>query len=176
MTPPPNVDLKKHMDRVDIVIPEEPPDCVLVVDTREKKPYKFLRPSIKRSLATGDYSVRGYEEDMIVERKSLPDLVKCVGSDRERFMDQVKRMQLFKHRMLMIECAWIEIDAGGWRSHRVTPNHVNGTLCAIASMGVPFVVAGCRERATALTERFLVGCHRREWLYMRRKLIGHSGH
>jgi ERCC4-type nuclease len=169
-----NVDLKQHFDRGSIQIPSTPPECVIIIDTREQKPYRFKIPTIQKGLHTGDYSVRNFEDDMTVERKSLPDLVKCVGRDRDRFMDQMNRLKAYRNRMLMIECSWQEIEEGGWRARSVHPNMVLGTLCSIASMGVPFVVAGDRKRAAALTERFLVGCHKREWAYMRRRLLDRS--
>jgi len=167
----PNVDLIKHMEDPLITIPKDPPPCIIVVDTREQKPYKFKTPTIKHALATGDYSVRNFEDDMTVERKSLDDLIKCVGSQRDRFMDQMRRLQYFKHRMLMIDCSWDQIDMGGWRAGKITPNHVKGTLCSIMSMGIPVTVAGDRKRATDLTARFLTGCYRREWLWLRKRLM-----
>ncbi len=152
-------------------IPKEPPPCIIVVDTREQKPYSFENPIVKHALVTGDYSVRNFEDDMTVERKSLDDLVKCCGSSRQRFMDQMHRLKHFKHRMLMIDCSWEQIDMGGWRARRVTPNHVTGTLCSIMSMGIPVTVAGDRKRASLLTERFLTGCYSREWKWLRNRLL-----
>ena len=167
----PNVDLFKHMEEPYMDIPKEPPPCIIVVDTREQKPYNFTIPTTKHALTTGDYSVRNFEDDMSVERKSLDDLVKCVGSQRERFMDQMHRLKYIKHRMLMIDCSWAEIDMGVWRARRVTPNHVKGTLCSIMSMGIPVTVAGDRKRAMEITEKFLTGCYSREWKWLRRKLM-----
>ena len=101
-----NDDLHKHIIRGEVIIPETPPSPVIIVDTREQKPYKFSIPTVKRGLSSGDYSIVGYEEDITVERKSLPDLVRCCGRDRSRFMDQCNRLILIKHRLLIIESGW----------------------------------------------------------------------
>jgi ERCC4-type nuclease len=49
---------------------------VLVVDSREQEPLTFSRlHSVRGTLQTGDYSIRGLEELFSIERKSIPDLV-----------------------------------------------------------------------------------------------------
>ena len=59
---------------------------VMVVDTREQKPYKFktLETEVK-CLKAGDYSIKGYEERFSVERKSLSDFVGSITTGRDRF-------------------------------------------------------------------------------------------
>lgn len=166
-----NDDLHKYINRPKVVIPEHPPAPVIVVDSREQKPYKFSTPTVKKGLESGDYSIVSYEDDITVERKSLPDLVQCCGRDRSRFMKQCNRLIEIKHRLLMVEASWAEIELGQWRS-QTKPSQVIGTLCLIAGMGLPFIVAGDRKRATELTQRFLLGCHKREWAYLRKKFIG----
>ena len=171
-----NVDLMKHMERDNIDIPPDPPGCIIIVDTREQKPYSFSNPTQKKKLDTGDYSVRNFEGDMSVERKSLPDLVRCVGGDRDRFEKQLHRLNALNHKMLVIDCSWEEIEAEGWHkfSDKVSSHRVKGTLLWIMDMGIPVTIAGCRERAQALTERFLVSSHKREWQRLRRKLLDRS--
>lgn len=164
-------DLHKYISRPEISIPEDPPKPVIIVDSREQKPYKFSIPTVKKALNSGDYSIVGYEDDITVERKSLPDLVRCCGRDRARFMNQCNRLVEIEHRLLVVEAGWAEIELGQWRGH-VKPSQVIGTLCLIAGMGIPFITADDRMRATELTQRFLLGCHKREWIRIRKKLIG----
>ncbi len=166
-----NDDLHKYITRPDISIPDQPPNPVIIVDTREQKPYEFSVPTVKKGLTSGDYSIVGFEDDITVERKSLPDLVRCCGRDRPRFMDQCNRLLHIKHRLLIIEAGWAEIELGQWRGH-VKPSQVIGTLCLLAGMGLPFITADSRPRATELTQRFLLGCQKREWAWLRRKFIG----
>jgi ERCC4-type nuclease len=51
---------------------------VLVIDSREQAPLAFERlESVRGTLRTGDYSVRGLEDLFSVERKTVADLVGC---------------------------------------------------------------------------------------------------
>lgn len=72
-------------------IPSElkPEQVVAVVDTREQLPLD-LAPlqTVAGTLSTGDYSVRGLEHAIAIERKSLGDLLGCVGQHRERLIER----------------------------------------------------------------------------------------
>ena len=63
-----------------------PEQVVAIVDTREQRPLNLapLRTEAG-TLVTGDYSVKGLVEVVAIERKSLPDLLACIGQERERF-------------------------------------------------------------------------------------------
>ena len=169
-----NDDLHKFIVRDSVSIPEHPPSPVIVVDSREQKPFKFSVPTVKKGLASGDYSVVGYEDDITVERKSLPDLVRCCGRDRSRFMDQCKRLVEIKCRLLIVEGSWADIQAGkGFHPRsKVTPAQDECTLIALAGIGITWVTADSRKSTTENTQRYLLGCHKREWTYLRRKFIG----
>ena len=69
------------------IIPADlrPEHVVAIIDTREQLPLD-LSPlqSVAGSLTTGDYSVRGLESIIAIERKGLSDLLGCVGQERER--------------------------------------------------------------------------------------------
>jgi len=146
-------------------IPYEGP--TIVVDSREQKPYGFNGeiPTVTACLKAGDYSVLGFEEQIMVERKSLPDLVRCVGSDRRRFMQQMKRLLLIGKAggeiMLMVESSWEEISMGQWRATKIRPSQVEGTLLALMGMGIPVCLGSSWSGSERLTERFLIGAHRR---------------
>lgn len=45
------------------------------------------------SLYTGDYSLKGYENDFTIERKSVPDLFGTLSKGRQRFEDEHERMR-----------------------------------------------------------------------------------
>jgi DNA excision repair protein ERCC-4 len=66
-------------------IPAElrPEQVVAIVDTREQLPLDLAPLAVEvGTLATGDYSVRGLVDVIAIERKSLPDLLGCIGQDR----------------------------------------------------------------------------------------------
>ena len=71
----------------------DPSQVVCIVDTREQLPLNLdpLRTE-PATLPTGDYSLKGLEHHVCIERKSLDDLLGCVGRDRERFERELHRM------------------------------------------------------------------------------------
>ena len=64
---------------------------VIVVDTREQKPYRFTRCQVK-TLPTGDYSLVGLEDCIAIERKSAADLAGSLGAGRTRFRRELERL------------------------------------------------------------------------------------
>ena len=58
------------------------------------------------TLATGDYTVKGLEHVVAVERKSLPDLLGCIGRDHARFDREVLRLLAYPVRCLIVESTW----------------------------------------------------------------------
>ncbi len=89
-------------------LPLEATTCpfTILVDGQEKAPYRFNgirgdagqqhRPIIVTTewvhLKTADYSIRGLENQVVVERKSLSDLYKTLGQHRDRFEREHERM------------------------------------------------------------------------------------
>ncbi|NQU19650.1 MAG: hypothetical protein HQ567_00095 [Candidatus Nealsonbacteria bacterium] len=140
-----------------------PEQVVAVVDTREQLPLD-LDPLqvVSGTLATGDYSVRGLEHVVSIERKSLPDLLGCVGRDRERFDREAQRLLAYPVRALVIESTWPDLERGGWRS-KVTPAAALGSVLGWVAMGLPVVMAGDHERAGKYVSRLLFTAARRRW-------------
>src|SRR5262245_32131111 len=78
----------------------------VVIDSDEKLPYTFLGiksdaraggrvlavPLMRRGLRTGDYSLRGYESRVAVERKSPQDLYGTIGGRRACFQRELARL------------------------------------------------------------------------------------
>ena len=61
---------------------------VIVVDTREQKPYKFNNFIVKK-LDMGDYSIEGYEDIIAIERKTLDDWVSSVTKNRKQMEQKI---------------------------------------------------------------------------------------
>jgi len=149
----------------------KPESVVAVIDTREQIPLDLSPLQIMYgTLATGDYSLAGYEDDVAIERKSLPDLLGCVGVDRERFDREIQRMRGYSTRALIVEATWRQIRAGGWRS-RVTPAAVEGSLRGWEAKGIPVVLTGNHKEAGRHVARMLFLTARRKWRGVR-KMIG----
>ena len=145
----------------------------VIVDTREQFPWSFSSlPSEPGTLSTGDYSVRGLEHLIAVERKSLDDLLACIGIRRDRFRRELQRLKSYRFRALIIEASHADLEAGQWRS-QLKPSHVLGSLAAwTVQFALPVWLAGDHESAARFAERYLyqaarciaaenkaIGCH-----------------
>jgi DNA excision repair protein ERCC-4 len=96
---------------------------VVLVDRREKAPYPFtgfragdrqgrrplLVPTRKVTLAAGDYSLGGLQGKVAIERKSLEDLFKTVGQDRERFHRELEKLNKLCFAAVVVEADWATI-------------------------------------------------------------------
>lgn len=83
-----------------------PESVTAVIDTREQLQV------VGGTLATGDYSVRGLEHVVVLERKSLPDLVACYRVERERFEREVLRLLAYPVRAVVVESQPRDVLAG----------------------------------------------------------------
>lgn len=95
----------------------------VLVDHREKLPYEFAglradqaeggRPLVigwhTCHLATGDYTLDGYAHRIAVERKSLEDLYGTLGQHRDRFVDELHRLNLLEWACVVVEAEWSRI-------------------------------------------------------------------
>lgn len=102
----------------------------ILIDTREQTPLVFLNLPIERStLATGDYSIRGLENDFTVERKSIADLVQSVTFERDRFERELTRMRGYQFRRLLIVGTVEQVERHDYQS-RAEPKAVIASLTA----------------------------------------------
>jgi DNA excision repair protein ERCC-4 len=127
---------------------------VIVIDTREQDPLAFGRlQSIRGTLQTGDYSIRGLEEQFAVERKSISDLVGCcMGKNRERFARELHRIRGFRFKRLLIVGSEEDIIAGRYHSN-IKPQAVMATLGAFeARYDVPVLFCDTAEAAAQRIE------------------------
>src|SRR5246127_773419 len=87
------------------------PRGTILVDTREQNPFDFSRFAgwfagiEKKALKLGEYSVAGLEDRCVVERKDLPDLVHSLTVERPVFINRLKTMSGYAHRLLVITSA-----------------------------------------------------------------------
>lgn len=141
----------------------KPEEITALIDTREQTPLDLspLRSEVA-TLTTGDYSVHGLEHVVAVERKSLSDLLGCVGQHRIRFEKEVSRLMGYPVRAIVIESTWSAIESGEYRS-QVKPQAVIGSLLGWIAAGVPILMAGDHKRAGVYTSRLLYIAARRRW-------------
>ena len=80
----------------------------IIIDTREQHHWNFYEDEDKATttrckLDTGDYSVRGYENKICVERKSLIDWVNTIVNNHNRFHVELLRMRDYDRSFVIIE-------------------------------------------------------------------------
>jgi DNA excision repair protein ERCC-4 len=128
----------------------------ILIDSREQQPWTFTLPTEAAALDAGDYSVKGLSHLVALERKSLPDLLTCIGRERDRFCRELQRLAAYRYRMLVIEADHADLERGDWRS-RLQPSHVLGSLASwISRYALPVYLAGNRESAAEFAQRFFV--------------------
>jgi DNA excision repair protein ERCC-4 len=128
---------------------------VLIVDTREQRPYTFAG-ALTRTLHTGDYSVEGLEDSVAIERKSVSDLLGCIGGGRERFERELERLGRMPYPTLIVEASLRDVLQGNVRC-ALHPNAVLGSLCAWSMRyRLPIWFCGDRRTAEIATERLLL--------------------
>lgn len=107
----------------------------VIVDNREKKPYKFPGLDVRYdTLDVGDYTYEGFEHVFAVERKSLDDLASSVGTDRERFENEIQRAQDLEEFAVVIEAPRSAVEDYAGTGHspnyysNIYPNSILGTV------------------------------------------------
>lgn len=127
-------------------------DLTALVDSREQRPLKFrTMRSEKATLPTADYSVRGpgfdLRDTVLIERKSVADLVGSLGTGRARFERELERLAKVRWKALVIEGDMREIAAGS-RYSGMTPRQIMSPLHSFA-WKYGLVVYCCPDRAWA---------------------------
>lgn len=146
----------------------QPEQVTAIVDTREQTPLNLAPLAVEvGTLPTGDYSIKGMEALVAVERKSLPDFLACVGRERERFDREVQRLLAYPTRALVVEATWAVVEMGSWTNSRVKPAAAIGSLIGWIEIGLPVILAGDHERAGRYVARLLFTAARRRWRELR---------
>ena len=133
---------------------------LIVVDSREQAPFSFAHERYEAqvqpgTLSVGDYSLVGLEDKVAVERKSLPDLVACLGRERERFERELMRGAALDAFCVVCEGSWLELARGEYRSQLKPHAACQSVLAFTARYRVPFLFAGGRTAAEYICWGFL---------------------
>lgn len=127
-----------------------PESVVAITDSREQCPLDLspLR-SERGTLDTGDYCLASCPDVVRIERKSLSDLVGCVGSDRERFEREVSRLLAFPIRG---KKRTAEVTTGKDGSQRIKTEAATWTAKYRDGSGIVQEVAtGCTDKQAAMS-------------------------
>ena len=135
----------------------------IVVDTREQVPFPFVGyPAAIESgtLTDGDYSLAGFERRVAVERKSLADLVGCLGTDRARFQRELARLRGYDSAVVVVEAPVEDLRGGRYRGELDAGAAWQSVLAFSMRYRVPFIFGRDRADAEKITFDFLRHFHR----------------
>jgi len=129
--PPPMGPLKVRQGGKTIRVPRP----MVVIDSQEHMGYRFERFSnwfagtVHRRLPVGDYTLLGLEDKIIIERKTLPDLVRSIIQERAGFIQKCEKLSAFRKKCLVIEGS-LGLLKTPYEDSQAHPNAVFGSLIA----------------------------------------------
>lgn len=126
----------------------------ILIDTREQAPFDFQGYDVEvihGTLQTGDYSIPGLESLVAVERKSLPDLVACLGRERERFEHELERLRGYDSVAVVVESPMSCLALGEYRSKLDPKAAYESVVAFMVRYRLPFYFAQDRRGAERFT-------------------------
>jgi ERCC4-type nuclease len=146
------------------------PRPVVLIDTREQNPLDFSRFKgwfagfERKALKLGDYSIAGLEDVCVVERKDLSDLIHSCTTDRSVFINRLRQMAQYPHRLLVVTSTLSQIKSPHPHAG-VNPNRITQSLIAmLAGLQVPFLCSETHELGEELVASYLYQVHLYQWL------------
>lgn len=133
-----------------------------VVDTREKDPWDLGAECVRKKLDSGDYSILAMEHRVVIERKTLDDLVQSVIHERSRFFDELERLTHFEYAYVVVEGSFRDLLEGDYRSY-AHPNSVLGSMLSmIVDFRIPVFLCSDRQAACKFAHDLLTYIGRKE--------------
>jgi hypothetical protein len=135
-------------------------DCLKGDASQQRLP--LVIPVETANLLWGDYSIRGLESVLSVERKSLQDLFGTLGAGRERFKKELEALASYAVAAIVIEATWPDLYERPPSSSQLPPKSVQQSILAWMQEfpRIQWVLAGPRALAERLTFRILERCWR----------------
>jgi len=131
-------------------------DLTIITDTREQAPLSFTLPTERGTLTTGDYSIKGLERFIAIERKSPDDLVGCLkNGNRERFEKELSRGRGLDYFALVIESDMISLANGDYRSDMKPKSVLQSLMAFSVRYRLPIFFCPDREYASRVIESLL---------------------
>jgi len=131
----------------------------IIIDSREQRPFTFKdypETDVQTgTLQAGDYSLAGLESIVAIERKSLSDLVQCLGRDRDRFERELERLRAYEAAAVVVESPLPDLVAGNYRSSLDPKAAFESVIAFMARFRISFYFAQDRRGAERFTHSFL---------------------
>jgi len=122
----------------------------IVRDSREQAPFIFSGYPVTvkiGTLASADYSLHGFTDRIGIERKSLADLVGCLGTDRERFQRELARLRGYDAAAVVVEAPAHALRSGQYLGRLDAGAAWQSVLAFTMRYRIPFI--WCQDRADA---------------------------
>jgi len=143
---------------------------IAIVDTREQNPLSFRRfrgwfQKIEyRALKLGDYSVKGMEDTLAVERKDLADLIQSFTTNRAVFVARLRRMSELPHSLLVVTSSLTEIKSE-YPYRAANPNRITQSLIAVLTgLRLPFICTDTHQLGEEIVASYLYQTFLYDWL------------
>lgn len=129
----------------------------IVIDTREQLP--FWDNCERKKLNVGDYSLKGYEDIISLERKSTGDLFGTCGAGHKRFHKELERAKTLKYFAIVVEGSYDDIATKDFPNSHMTKMKgyiVNSIIFTIhMKYNIPIFLCKNRTEAKHVTRQLL---------------------
>ena len=135
----------------------------IIRDTREQDGFSFVGfpcTVTPGTLATADYSLVGFTDRIGIERKSMQDLIHCLGPDRERFTRELQRLRGFDAACIIAEQPQSVLRLGHYRSAMSAESAWQSCIALSMRFRIPFWFCESRQDAERVAYDFLRHFHR----------------
>ena len=129
---------------------------IIIIDSREQKPYSFDCETKTGTLQTGDYSISGGENLVAIERKSIDDLIGSLTSGRDRFERELHRGKALEYFALIIEASLSDLSNGRYTSHMQPKAAIQSVLAFFVRYNLPVFFVENRKFGARVTESLLL--------------------
>jgi ERCC4-type nuclease len=114
-------------------------------------------------MATGDYSLMGFQDRLTIERKSIGDFLGSITADRQRFEREFERMAKFEFAAVVVEGQLSDVLEHARTKTRIKTDSILGTINSwMIRYGVHFYFAMGRRHAEIETLQLLYQFWRNE--------------
>jgi DNA excision repair protein ERCC-4 len=138
----------------------------IVQDSREQSPFSFCGIPVEVTvdgLEAGDYSLRGFERRIAVERKELQNLVGCLSGERDRFERELARLRGYDCAAVVVEAPAYALRTGHYRGKLDAGAAWQSVLAFSMRYRIPFIFCADRADAEAVTYDLLRHYARDRW-------------
>lgn len=136
-----------------------PPDMIILQDTREQAPLFTRLPKgltvCSATLKVGDYTIRGLEDKIAVERKQISDLIPYCTSDHVATKAKMLKLEKMEWAGLIIEARESEVSQR-YHFSQASPESIRQALASFSVKHRVHIYIGDREHITRwMIDRFI---------------------